>query len=399
MTSPDRLGTAGVSLVAPVDPLALGRALIRCPSITPVDAGALDVLQAALEGLGFACTRLPFSEPGTADVDNLYARIGVGSPNFCFAGHTDVVPVGDEAAWTCDPFGGEVRDGRLYGRGASDMKAAIACFTAAAGRFLADRGDGFEGSLSLLITGDEEGPSVNGTRKVLGWLGERNEDLDACLVGEPTNPNALGDMIKIGRRGSLNCFLTVHGVQGHAAYPEIADNPIPRLVRMLAALGGTPLDHGTEHFGPSTLTVTTVDVGNPATNVIPARARAGFNIRFNDRHTADSLRAWIEDRCREADGRFELRTEGSGEAFLCPPGRLSRILADAVERVTGRRAELSTSGGTSDARFIKDVCPVAEFGMAGGTAHKVDENVAVADVATLTDIYGAVLADFFAPER
>ncbi len=386
-------------MVQPIDPLALSRALIRCPSVTPIDAGALDVLQAALEGLGFVCTRLPFSEPGTAEVDNLYARIGDRSPNLCFAGHTDVVPVGDEAAWTCDPFGGEVRDGRLYGRGTSDMKAAIACFTAAVSRFLADRGDDFGGSLSLLITGDEEGPSINGTRKALRWLGEQGEVLDACLVGEPTNPNVLGEMVKIGRRGSLNCGLTVHGVQGHAAYPQMADNPIPRMVRMLAALDGTPLDNGTEHFGPSTLTVTTVDVGNAATNVIPARARAGFNIRFNDRHTPESLRDWIDQRCREAGGRFELQATCTGEAFLSPPGRLSRVLVDAIQRVTGLQPELSTSGGTSDARFIKDACPVAEFGMPGETAHKVDENVAVADLAKLTDIYGSVLDGFFGPEQ
>jgi len=386
-------------LVARVDPLALSRALIRCPSVTPTDAGALDVLQAALEGLGFVCTRLPFSEPGTADVDNLYARIGGRLPNFCFAGHTDVVPVGDEAAWTCDPFGGEIRDGRLCGRGASDMKAAIACFAAAADRFLADRGDAFDGSISLLITGDEEGPSINGTRKVLRWLGERGEILDACLVGEPTNPNALGDMIKIGRRGSLNCALTVHGVQGHAAYPQRADNPIPRLVRILAAIDDTPLDHGTEDFDPSTLTVTSIDVGNAATNVIPARAGAKFNIRFNDRHTSESLRTWLEDRCRAFAVRFDLDTTCTGEAFLSPPGRLSGVIVDAVRRVTGLEPELSTSGGTSDARFIKDACPVAEFGMPGETAHKVDENVAVADVAMLTDIYGAVLGGFFAPER
>jgi succinyl-diaminopimelate desuccinylase len=386
-------------LVARVDPLALSRALIRCPSVTPSDAGALDVLQAALEGMGFVCTRLPFSEPGTADVDNLYARIGGRPPNFCFAGHTDVVPVGDEVAWTCDPFGGEIRDGRLYGRGASDMKAAIAGFAAAAGRFLADRGDAFDGSLSLLITGDEEGPSINGTRKVLRWLGERGEILDACLVGEPTNPNTLGEMIKIGRRGSLNCALTVHGIQGHAAYPQRADNPIPRLVRMLAAIDDTPLDHGTAHFDPSILTVTTIDVGNAATNVIPARAGAKFNIRFNDRHTPEGLKAWLEDRFRAFGGRFELETQCTGVAFLSPPGRLSRVIADAVRRVTGLEPELSTSGGTSDARFIKDACPVAEFGMPGETAHKVDENVAVADVATLTDIYVAVLDGFFAPER
>ena len=386
-------------MTAPIDPLALARALIRCPSITPTDAGALDVLQAALESLGLVCTRLPFSEPGTADVENLYARIGTRPPNFCFAGHTDVVPVGDAAAWTADPFGGEVRDGRLFGRGAADMKAAIACFVAAVDRFLTRRRGGFDGSVSLLITGDEEGPSINGTRKVLGWLADRGERLDACLVGEPTNATVLGETIKIGRRGSLNCSLAVHGIQGHAAYPERADNPIPRLVRMLAALDATPLDDGSAFFDPSTLALTSVDVGNTATNVIPARAFAAFNIRFNDRHSAETLRDWIEARCRSVGGPFDLATTCNGEPFVSPQGPLSRIVVAAVERVCGRRPELGTGGGTSDARFIKDACPVCEFGMPGDTAHKVDENVAVADLAALTEIYGAVLDDFFAPER
>jgi succinyl-diaminopimelate desuccinylase len=379
----------------PPDPLQLSQALIRCASVTPTDAGALGVVQDALTAIGFTCVRLPFSEPGTADVDNLYARIGSAAPNFCFAGHTDVVPVGDAAAWTTDPFGGEVRDGRLYGRGAADMKTAIACFIAAAGSFIARHGPDFGGSISLLITGDEEGPSINGTRKVLSWLRERGERLDGCLVGEPTNPAELGDMIKIGRRGSLNAALTVHGVQGHAAYPHLADNPIPRLLRMLSALTGAELDAGTAYFGASHLAITSIDVGNKAANVIPARARAAFNIRFNDLHTSASLREWIDGCCASVGGRYTLETECSGEAFLTPPGPLSRVIANAVTAVTGRTPTLSTTGGTSDARFIKDVCPVAEFGMVGATAHMIDENVPVADLARLTAIYLAVLEATF----
>ncbi len=377
------------------DPLQLSQALIRCASVTPIDAGALDVVQNALTPVGFTCVRLPFSEPGTADVDNLYARIGRSAPNFCFAGHTDVVPVGDAAAWSMDPFGSDIRDGRLYGRGAADMKTAIACFIAAAGRFVADHGADFGGSISLLITGDEEGPSINGTRKVLSWLRERGERLDGCLVGEPTNPSELGEMIKIGRRGSLNAALTVHGVQGHAAYPHLADNPLPRLLRMLTALTEVELDTGTPYFEASHLALTSIDVGNEATNVIPARARAAFNIRFNDTHTCASLRAWIKDRCAPFGARFTLETECSGEAFLTPPGPLSGVIADAVTKMTGRTPALSTSGGTSDARFIKDVCAVAEFGMVGATAHKIDENVLVSDLARLTDIYLAVLKATF----
>lgn len=384
-------------MAAMIDPLALGRALIACPSVTPADAGALDTLERALSGLGFSCHRLRFTETGTDPVDNLYARFGTAAPNFCFAGHTDVVPPG--AGWRDDPFTAHVRDGRLYGRGAADMKCAIACFVAAGARWLAraageGRRDGF-GSISLLITGDEEGPAINGTRKVLDWLSRRGERLDACLVGEPTNPGVLGEMIKIGRRGSLNARLHVDGVQGHAAYPHLADNPIPRLIRMLCALDAAPLDAGTAYFQPSTLTITSVDVGNRASNVIPAEASAAFNIRFNDRHTAASLRAWIEARCRGVAERFTLETECSGEAFLCPSDELANIVADAVAARTARTPALSTSGGTSDARFIKDVCPVCEFGMVGASAHKVDENVALSDIDALSDIYLGVLARFF----
>ena len=378
-----------------VDPLELSQALIRCPSVTPEDAGALGVLQGALERLGFACHRLVFSAPGTADVDNLFARLGDGAPNFCFAGHTDVVPVGEAAAWTVDPFGAEVIDGRLLGRGAADMKCAIACFVAAAARFLADRGPGFGGSLSLLVTGDEEGPAINGTAKVLDWLAGRGEALDACLVGEPTNPEHLGEMIKIGRRGNLNGTLTVFGTQGHTAYPHLADNPLPRLLAMLAAITEKPLDDGTEHFPPSGIEITSIDVANMATNVIPASGRARFNIRYNDRHDGAGLEQWLRACCDAVGGAYDLGVEVSGEAFLTPPGPLSDIAAAAVEAVTGRAPELGTTGGTSDARFIKDHCPVVEFGMISQTAHKVDEFAALSDIALLTGVYQAVLERFF----
>jgi succinyl-diaminopimelate desuccinylase len=382
-------------LAAAIDPVDLARALIRCPSVTPTDAGALDVLQRALEGLGFACRRLTFSAPGTPDVDNLYARFGRGRPNFGFAGHTDVVPVGDRARWTVDPFAAEIRDGRLWGRGAADMKSAIAAFVAASARFIEGADGRPNGSISLLITGDEEGPAINGTAKVLEWMRREGEALDACLVGEPTNPKALGEMVKIGRRGSLNGVLTVHGIQGHSAYPENADNPIPRLIKMLATINDAPLDPGTAHFQPSSVTITSVDVGNEASNVIPAAARARFNIRFNDRHTGESLKRLLHDRCRAVGGRFNLDVAVTGEAFLTPPGPLSEIVVRAVSAVTGRTPELSTTGGTSDARFIKDHCPIAEFGAINETAHKVDENIALVDIHRLVDIYGAVLDRYF----
>ncbi len=378
-----------------LDPLDLAQALIRCPSVTPEDAGALDVLEDALTGLGFACTRLPFSEPGTPDVDNLYARIGTGSPAFCFAGHTDVVPVGDVSAWSADPFAAEVRDGRLWGRGASDMKAAVACFAAAAARFLDRRGPDFGGSISLLITGDEEGPAINGTPKMLQWMRDKGETMDVCLVGEPTCPNTFGEMMKIGRRGSLNATIAVHGTQGHVGYPHLADNPIPRLLAMLSAIDGTALDEGSEHFDPSTIAITTVDVGNPANNVIPGQANGHVNIRFNDLHTGESLERRIRECCDEAGGSYDLEVSVTGESFLIPPGRLSEVVSAAVEKVTGKPPELSTSGGTSDARFIKDMAPVVEFGLVGETAHKVDENVAVTDLAALADVYEAILVGYF----
>lgn len=379
-----------------VDSLELARALIRCPSVTPEDGGALGVLADALSGLGFRCDRLTFSEDGTPDVGNLFARFGTGGPHLCFAGHTDVVPVGDESAWTADPFGAEIRGETLYGRGAADMKGAVAAFVGAASRFLAARGAGFDGSISLMITGDEEGPAINGTAKMLAWLAERGEVPDSCLIGEPTNPDRLGEAVKIGRRGSLAARISVSGVQGHTAYPHLADNPLPRLVRMLSALAGARLDEGTEHFQPSDLQITTIDVGNPAANVIPAAGSAAFNIRFNDLHSGASLKRWIEDRLAEAGGGAALDVHVSGEAFLTPPGRFTRLLARAVEAKTGAAPELGTAGGTSDARFVKDYCEVAEFGLVGRTMHKVDERVRLADLRALGEIYETVIEGYFA---
>lgn len=378
-----------------LDPVELSQALIRCPSITPVDAGALDVLQGVLESHGFACTRKIFEQPGTEPVDNLYARLGDQAPNLCFAGHTDVVPPGDEALWAHPPFAADIVEGKLFGRGATDMKCAIAAFAVAAARFAGESGGRLPGSLSLLITGDEEGVSINGTKKMLHWLETEGHVLDACLVGEPTNPHTLGEMAKIGRRGSMNLALTVKGTQGHAAYPHMADNPIPHMVRMLSALIDEPLDDGTDHFQPSTLTITTVDVGNPVTNVIPALASAHINIRFNDRHTGASIEQLVRERLDREGAAYDLAVQISGDSFLSPPGILSDAISTAVHRITGRTPELSTTGGTSDARFIKDYCPVAEFGMISDTAHKTDEHVLVSDIHALTDIYGLVIREFF----
>jgi succinyl-diaminopimelate desuccinylase len=374
---------------------ALAAELIRRPSVTPRDEGALDLLAARLKALGFACHRLAFGE-GAARIENLYARRGSGRPNLCFAGHTDVVPTGPVEAWSFDPFAGGLRDGVLCGRGAVDMKGAIAAFVAAAEEFLATRGDRLEGSISLLITGDEEGAAVNGTKKVLEWLQARGETLDACVVGEPTSARVLGDMVKIGRRGSLTGRLTVEGVQGHTAYPHLADNAAHRLVHMLSALIATELDHGSRHFEPSTLQVSTIDIGNPATNVIPARAQAVFNARFNDLWTSEKLKRWIAERLDAAGGRYTLDVSVSGESFLTPPGIVSDCLGEAIRHVTGLTPELSTTGGTSDARFIQAHCPVAEFGLVGLTMHKIDERVDLADLAALSAIYREFLERFFA---
>jgi succinyl-diaminopimelate desuccinylase len=380
---------------AALDSAALAAALIRRPSVTPKDEGALDIVAAALERLGFICHRLVFGNEGGDRVHNLYARCGSGRPNLCFAGHTDVVPTGATEAWSFDPFAATVRDGALCGRGAVDMKGAIAAFITAAQAFLGERGRGFTGSISLLITGDEEGAAINGTRKVLDWLKSRDEAIDACLVGEPTSAQALGDMIKIGRRGSMTGRLTVHGVQGHTAYPHLADNAAHRLVAMLHALTTAELDRGSEHFQPSTLQVSTIDIGNPASNVIPATASAVFNIRFNERWTSEALKSWLTERLDAVGGRYTLDISVSGESFLVSPGTLSDRLAEAIRHVTGRTPEFSTTGGTSDARFIQAHCPVVEFGLVGLTMHKVDERVELADLADLTQIYRTFLGLYF----
>jgi succinyl-diaminopimelate desuccinylase len=382
-------------MTALTEPVGLAQALIRCPSVTPEDYGALEVVGTALDRLGFTCHRLTFEEDGTAPIGNLYARVGEGTPNLCFAGHTDVVPPGDLAGWRVDPFAGELLDGVLYGRGAVDMKGAIACFIAAVARFLDEYRPA--GSISCLITGDEEGPAINGTRKVLAWLKRRRERLDACIVGEPTNAEQLGDTIKIGRRGSLSGRLTVRGTQGHVAYPERADNPIPSLLALLQALSPEPLDSGSEHFQPSELVITSVDVGNTASNLIPAEARATFNVRFNDRYTARTLEAALRARLDAVGGNYSLETHSSAEAFLTTPGVFSDLLEALIERELGAVPELSTSGGTSDARFLKDLCPVVEFGLVGATIHQVDERVPVADLEALTRVYQALLVSFVRP--
>jgi len=379
--------------MAAIDAVALTQALIRCPSVTPAEGGALDLLQEVLEPLGFACRRLPYGD-GDDRVDNLYARLGTAAPHFCFAGHTDVVPPGTIDDWRHDPFAAEIEDGVVHGRGASDMKGSIAAFVAAVDRFRRDSGR-VPGSISLLITGDEEGEATNGTRRMLETLDADGEKLDACLIGEPTNPQILGEMVKIGRRGSLHGRLTVTGTQGHVAYPHLADNPIPRLVRLLAAVTAAPLDRGTDEFQPSNLEITSVDVGNTADNVIPARASARFNIRFNTLHNARDLEAWLRDQFTATGEPYELDIRVSGEAFLTPPGRLSDLVAAAVESVTGRTPALSTAGGTSDARFIKDYCQVVEFGLVGATMHKVDECVPVAEIEALAQVYLDVLRRYF----
>lgn len=379
----------------PIDPIQLAQSLIRCPSVTPADAGAIGVMADALESLGFTCHRMSSNERGGPAIANLYARLGGAKPNFAFAGHTDVVPVGDAAAWDGDPFSGLVKDGLLHGRGAADMKGALAAMVAAISHYL-DANGRPAGSISLLITGDEEGTSLNGTRSVLEWMQARGETVDACVLGEPTNPDRLGTMIKVGRRGSMNGRLTVHGVQGHVAYPHLADNPLPRLARLLTALTDLKLDSGTAHFDPSNLEIVTIDVGNGATNVIPAEGRAVFNIRFNDSYDSQSMQALIRKTLDAAGGGYDLDFEVTGESFLTPPGALAEIVKDAIQAATGLSPSYSTTGGTSDARFIHHHCPVVEFGLVGATMHKVDENVAVADVTALTEIYRGVLERYFA---
>src|SRR6187399_419537 len=386
------------------DAISITRDLVRCPSVTPADAGALGVLENILKAAGFTVHRVTFGEPGTADIDNLYARIGDSGPHITFAGHTDVVPAGDEAAWSHGAFSGEVKDGFLYGRGAVDMKGGIACSVAAVLDYLAAHGGkpraDDTGSISFLITGDEEDISVNGTIKLLQWAAARGEKFDHCVLGEPSNLEQLGDCIKVGRRGSLSGTLYVDGVQGHVAYPHRASNPVPDVSRLIVALSDEPLDHGSAQFQASNLEFTSVDVGNTATNVIPGQARAKFNIRFNDNHTQETLRNLVDERLIKACGnriRAHIVWEPSNSnVFVTKPGPFTDLAVAAIEEVTGRRPELSTSGGTSDARFISSYCPVIEFGLVGQTMHQIDERTPVADLEKLTKIYRGVLDRYFA---
>jgi succinyl-diaminopimelate desuccinylase len=376
-----------------IDPVALTRELIRAPSVTPADAGAMDIVQRALEDLGFTCRRMKFGE-----IENLYARRGTAQPNLCFAGHTDVVPVGDTGAWSVGPFEAALKDGVLTGRGAVDMKSGIAAFIAAASRVLA-RGEP-KGSLSLLITGDEEGDAIHGTKAVVEALMAEGEQVDHCVVGEPTSSALFGDMIKIGRRGTINALFTVEGKQGHVAYPQRAANPVPVMLKLLTALQARVLDEGYQGFQPSNLEVTTIDVGNAATNVIPARVTARCNIRFNPNHTGAELAAWFKAEAAKAADGFsgEVRVEAKigGESFLTEPSNFVGLVADAVAKVAGREPELSTTGGTSDARFIRALCPVVEFGLVGTTMHAVDERAPVSEIEQLSQVYERIIDSYFA---
>ena len=368
--------------------IRLTRDLIRCPSVTPEEGGALNLLQVELGHMGFECTRLPFGE-GAARIDNLFARLGSASPHFAFAGHIDVVPVGNEAAWSCGPFSGDIKDGCIYGRGAADMKGGIAAFVAAAKRYL--EAEQLNGSLSLIITGDEEAEAVNGTVKMIDWMTETDNIPDFCMVGEPTNPSVMGQTIKNGRRGSLSCELTVTGRQGHVAYPHLANNPIPALFAMLAPVNSTELDSGTANFGPSTAEVTGLKINDSASNVIPDQVTAQFNIRFNTEHTGDSLQGWLDEHfgrlAEKLQVSYEAQFWSNASPFITEGSDHLNIVRKTVEQVTGQQPDLSTTGGTSDARFIAKICPVAEFGLVGQTMHQVDEHVRLADIETLTEIY------------
>jgi succinyl-diaminopimelate desuccinylase len=392
------------------DPVAIARDLVRCPSVTPVEGGALGVLETLLQGAGFTVHRMTFSEPGTADVENLYARIGTSAPHLMFAGHTDVVPPGDAKAWSHAPFEAAVADGVLYGRGAVDMKGAIACKVAATLDHLAANGGKPKGSISFLITGDEEGVAVNGSPKLLQWAAARGEKFDHCVLGEPGNVSELGDTIKLGRRGSQNGVLTVTGKMGHVAYPHRAENPVRGLVKLMGALMDEPLDQGSHKFDPSNLEFTSIDIGNPTVNLIPGEARARFNIRFNDCHSYASLKALVEQRTAKTAGghsasktrvnalpvRWRIDWEPSNaDVFYTEPSPFTDVVVGAVAEVTGKTPKLSTSGGTSDARFIKDYCPVVEFGLVGQTMHAIDERVPVKDLQVLTKVYRKILDNYF----
>jgi len=382
----------------PTDSVAILQSLIRCPSVTPAEAGALTVLENLLSAQGFVCQRLIFKDETTPDVENLFARIGTGAPHLCFAGHTDVVPPGRTEDWSHPPFAGEIADGYLYGRGATDMKGSVAAFAAAAIDFVKTNGKP-KGSISFLITGDEEGPAINGTVKVLQWMKDNGHIPDHCLVGEPTSTGKLGDALKIGRRGSLSFAVTVEGRQGHAAYPNQADNPIPKIARFIDRISTATLDDGNEHFDASTLALTSVDVGNTASNVIPARAAARFNIRFGMVHSPQSLKDWItaqiEETKQELGGKWTVSAHEGADAFMTEPGAFVGLVQDAVEQETGLLPKLSTSGGTSDARFIKDYCPVLEFGPTNATIHMTDERISVAELRATQAIYSRIIEDYF----
>jgi len=378
------------------DPVALTAELIRCPSVTPEEGGAIALVDRVLTEAGFRTERVDRN-----GIANLYARWGSTGPVLGFNGHTDVVPTGDPARWRHDPFGAVIEGGRIYGRGSADMKSGVAAFVAAAVDFVQETPP--SGSVVVTVTGDEEGDGVDGTQSILDWMAANGERIDHCIVGEPTCPNHMGEMIKIGRRGSLTAWLTAFGVQGHSAYPERAKNPLPALVRLLDGLAARQLDAGTAHFGASTLAITTIDTGNPATNVIPAESRATVNIRFNDAHTSESLIDWIEEAADRVAAEFGVgisaRFQVSGTSFLTEPGPFTELVSDAVLAATGVRPEFSTSGGTSDARFIKDHCPVVEIGLVGTTMHQVDEHVEVAHIGALKAIYQDIMARYFAVPR
>ena len=381
-------------MTAPIDPVDLTAQLVRCPSVTPAEGGALVLLEELLSASGFDCTRVD-----RGGISNLYARWGRKGANrtFGFNGHTDVVPLGNRDDWTVDPFGAEIKDGFMYGRGTTDMKSGVAAFVAAAIDFVKQTPP--DGAIAIAITGDEEGDADDGTVALLDWMDQQGESMSVCLVGEPTCPNEMGEMMKIGRRGSLTAWFTVTGVQGHSAYPHRANNPIPALARLVDRMSSHELDSGTDHFDPSTLAFVTVDTGNPATNVIPAQTRAAVNIRYNDLHTGESLTAWMQsevDKIAEEFGvKVDMRVKISGESFVTPPGELSDLVSKSVQAVTGKTPELSTSGGTSDARFVKNHCPVVEFGLVGKTMHQVDERVAVDQIGQLKSIYTRILNDYF----
>jgi succinyl-diaminopimelate desuccinylase len=386
---------------APTDSVPLLQDLIRCKSVTPAEGGALTYLENLLSTHGFVCHRLIFREAGTPDVENLFARFGASAPHLCFAGHTDVVPEGILDSWTHSPFAAEIADGFVYGRGANDMKGSVAAFAAAAIDFVKGRNK-FKGSLSFLITGDEEGPAINGTVKVLQWMKDNGHIPDHCIVGEPSCVEQLGDTIKIGRRGSLSFAVTVEGRQGHAAYPHKADNPIPKLARLIDRVSAARLDEGNAHFDPSTLAVTTFDVGNPAGNVIPSRAAAKFNIRFSTEHSFASIRAWVDEEIArvkaEMGGSWSVSATEGADAFITEPGAFVGLVQDAVERETGVLPKLSTSGGTSDARFVKDYCPVLEFGPTNATIHQTDERIGIEELRATQAVYGRIIADYFSAE-